>query len=79
MHVAKAVLKFGLSARAHDRILKIARTRADLEGREDIRDADVLLAIDCRMMDRKSYGGEKGAKDQLQQDLAWVRRAAKLT
>ncbi|MFY0564876.1 YifB family Mg chelatase-like AAA ATPase [Archangium lansingense] len=51
----RAMEQYGLSARAHDRILKLARTRADLEGREHIADADVRLAIDCRQIDRRSW------------------------
>jgi magnesium chelatase family protein len=51
----KAVTRFGLSARAHDRILKLALTRADLEGHSRIEDADLQLAIDCRMLDRKNW------------------------
>ena len=35
----KAMRSYGLSARAHDRILKLARSRADLEGHERIEDA----------------------------------------
>jgi magnesium chelatase family protein len=50
-----AMDRYGLSARAHDRILKLARTRADLEGHEDIEDADVRLAVDFRVMDRKDW------------------------
>ena len=52
-----AVRHHGLSARAHDRILKLARSRADLEGHANIEDADLQLAIDCRMLDRKSWLG----------------------
>src|SRR5262249_59582989 len=48
-----AMDRYGLSARAHDRILKLARTRADLEGHEQIQDVDVQLAVDLRMMDRR--------------------------
>lgn len=50
-----AMDRYGLSARAHDRILKLARTRADLEGHEDIEDMDVRLAVDFRVMDRKDW------------------------
>lgn len=42
----------GLSARACNRILKIARTIADLSGEPDIRSADVAEAIQYRSMDR---------------------------
>ncbi|HYO59244.1 YifB family Mg chelatase-like AAA ATPase [Archangium sp.] len=51
----KAMHHFGLSARAHDRILKLALSRADLEGHDRIEDADVHLAIDCRQMDRRGW------------------------
>ena len=53
--IALAVKRHGLSARAHDRILKLARTRADLEGHPRIEDADMQLAVDCRMLDRKGW------------------------
>ncbi|WP_375743363.1 YifB family Mg chelatase-like AAA ATPase [Corallococcus interemptor] len=51
----RAVTHFGLSARAHDRILKLALTRADLEGHGRIETVDMQLAIDCRMMDRRGW------------------------
>jgi magnesium chelatase family protein len=51
----QAMNKHGLSARAHDRILKLALTRADLEGHARIEDVDVQLAIDCRMLDRREW------------------------
>ena len=50
-----AMDRYGLSARAHDRILKLARTRADLEGHREIEDGDVSLAVDFRVMDRKDW------------------------
>jgi magnesium chelatase family protein len=50
-----AMHRHGLSARAHDRILKLARTRADLESHEQIEDVDMQLAIDCRMLDRRGW------------------------
>lgn len=51
----QAVAGFGLSARAHDRLLRLARTRADLEGREAIADEDVAFAISCRVLDRAGW------------------------
>ena len=50
-----AMDRYGLSARAHDRILKLARTRADLMGHEVIEDIDVQLAVDFRVMDRRDW------------------------
>jgi magnesium chelatase family protein len=50
-----AMDRYGLSARAHDRILKLARTRADLEGHREIDDDDVRLAVAFRVMDRKDW------------------------
>lgn len=49
----RAMDKFGLSARAHVRILKIARTIADLEGSSEMRAAHVGEAIQYRTLDRK--------------------------
>ncbi len=47
-----AINKFGLSARAYNRILKIARTIADLEGETDIRVNQISEAIQYRTLDR---------------------------
>jgi magnesium chelatase family protein len=51
----KAMDRFGLSARAHSRVLKIARTIADLEGVPDIRASHVAEAIQYRSLDRRLY------------------------
>jgi magnesium chelatase family protein len=51
----RAVGHFALSARAHDRILRLARTRADLEGHDRIEDRDMHFAIGCRVLDRRGW------------------------
>jgi len=50
-----AMTQLNFSARAHDRILKVARTLADMGGSEMIREDDVCEAIQYRTLDRKIW------------------------
>lgn len=53
-----AMTKYDMSARAYDRILKVARTIADLAGSADISVEHISEAISYRNLDRSSWGSK---------------------
>ena len=55
--LAYSMDKLGLSARAYDRILKVARTIADLAGESNIASSHLLEAISYRNLDREDWIG----------------------
>ena len=54
--LTKAVERIGASARTYDRIIKVARTIADLKGEDKIAPADIAEALLYRCLDRTNWG-----------------------
>jgi magnesium chelatase family protein len=54
-----AMKRMGLSARAYDRILKVARTIADMDGQSKISLGHLAEAIQFRSLDRESWSVPK--------------------
>jgi magnesium chelatase family protein len=52
MVLKNAMMEFGLSARAHGKICKVARTIADLAGQENINAEHIAEAVSYRKLDR---------------------------
>ena len=54
-HLRTSIQELGLSARAHDKVLRVARTIADLDGSGEIQPEHVSEAVNYRMLDRQFW------------------------
>jgi magnesium chelatase family protein len=52
--LGQAMTELGLSARAYDKIRRVSRTIADIEGAETIGPGHIAEAVSYRLLDRKS-------------------------
>ncbi|MDR1125574.1 MAG: YifB family Mg chelatase-like AAA ATPase [Deltaproteobacteria bacterium] len=58
----QAMRRLGFSARAHSRILRVARSIADLEGEADVRVGHLAEALNCRVLDRPLDSADEGGR-----------------